>query len=217
MPTYTNTFKFLKSLSAALALVFGAVVSLPNMAQAQLVSTDKALEEMSMGDPNAPVVLHEYSSLTCGHCANFHMKSLPELKKNYVDTGKVRIVFHDFPLEPRAVAAVAIARCAGSPRNVEFFDMLYQTQENWARSEQFIASLTALARFYGLSSEDVITCLSDEKLMTTIQKNRDRDSANFGIKSTPSFILEGKLIEGALSADDMSDLLDKALAKKGVN
>ncbi len=216
MPTYTNTSKFLKSLSAALALVFAVVLSLPNTVQAQLVSTDKALEEMSIGDPNAPVVLHEYSSLTCGHCANFHTKSLPELKKKYVETGKVRIVFHDFPLEPRAVAAVALSRCAGSPRNVEFFDMLYDTQESWARSEQFIAKLTALARFFGLSADDVITCLSDEKLMTTIQKNRDRDSATFGIKSTPSFILEGKLIEGALSADDMGDLLDKARAKKGM-
>lgn len=216
MRTYTNLTNFWKTLGAAVALTLTAYLGAPSAASAQMVDLDKALEEMSLGDPNAPVVLNEYSSLTCGHCANFHALSLPDLKKKYVDTGKVRIVFHDFPLDSLSVAAVGLARCAGSPRNVEFFDMLYQTQGNWTRAENKVGALAALARFYGLENDDVMACLQNEELMTTIQKNRDRAADMYGIDSTPSFILDGKLIKGALSADDMGDLLDKALEKRGV-
>ncbi|MEG3618839.1 DsbA family protein [Magnetovibrio sp. PR-2] len=217
MPTYTVSSPFWKSLSAAVFFMFGVVVTLPGSAvAAEQVTLEKALAEMSMGDPNAPVVLNEYSSLTCGHCANFHANSLPELKKKYVETGKVRIVFHDFPLDNLSVAAVGLARCAGSPRNVEFFDMLYQTQGNWIQAENKIGALAALARFYGLENEDVMACLQNEELMTAIQKNRDQAAAMYGIDSTPSFVLDGQVIKGALSADDMGDMLDKALEKRGV-
>ena len=217
MPTYTAKLSFWKNLSAAVFLVFGVIITVPgSVAAADMVSLDEALAEMSMGAPNAPVVLNEYSSLTCGHCANFHTQTLPEIKKKYVDTGKVRIVFHDFPLDNLSVAAVGLARCAGSPRNVEFFDMLYQTQMDWIRAENKVGALAALARFYGLEGQDVMACLQNEELMTAIQKNRDRAAATYGIEATPSFILDGKLIKGGMSADDLGDLLDKALEKRGV-
>lgn len=217
MSTYGLKTKVFKSLGLVSVLVAALFVAAPTPASAQMVSTKEALSEMSIGSPDAPVTLHEYSSLTCGHCANFHTETLPLIKKNYVDTGKVRIVFHDFPLEPNALAAVALARCAGPERNVDFFDMLYQTQSNWYNATNRLAALTALARFYGLSAEDVNACLNNGELIQAIQNNRDRDSDTFGIQSTPSFILEGKKIVGALTYDDFKDELDKALAAKGAN
>lgn len=231
MPTYadnapTNTnvvgLNVMKSKAQALwacsiAFIAALAVIAPLSANAEVATVEDALSEMSIGSADAPVTLHEYSSLTCPHCASFHTGALPQIKKNFVDTGKVRIVFHDFPLDNLALAAVALARCAGPKRNVEFFDMLYQTQADWSRSEQPQAALTALARFYGLNQEDVVTCLSSETLIKTIQVNRDRDSDLYGIQSTPSFMLEGKKIEGALTYDDFEDLLNKALAKKGAN
>lgn len=221
MPTFATKVQVLKTTAraglAAFALLAAAPLIVPSPAHAQMATPQQALAEMSIGSADAPVTLHEYSSLTCPHCANFHTGALVDIKKNYVDTGKVRVVFHDFPLDNLALAGVALARCAGPGRNVEFFDMLYQTQTDWARSEQPIGALTALARFYGLSADDVTACLSSEELIRTIQTNRDNDSAAFGIQSTPSFMLEGKKIEGALSYDDFKDLLDKALAAKGVN
>ena len=132
-----------QSLAFIAALMAAWAVIAPISANAEVATVEQALSEMSIGSADAPVTLHEYSSLTCPHCATFHAEALPQIKKNYVDTGKVRIVFHDFPLDNLALAAVALARCAGPKRNVEFFDMLYQTQADWSRSDQPQAALTA--------------------------------------------------------------------------
>ena len=217
MSTYAKNSKVLKSLARVGAVLFAVLATLPMAAQAQMASIQDALAEMSMGSPDAPVTLHEFSSLTCPHCATFHTEALPLIKKNYVDTGKVRIVFHDFPLDGLAEAATALARCAGPGRSVDFFDMLFQTQSNWSRSNNPLGSLTAIARFYGLSADDVATCIGSDELLTAIRDNRERSAATFGIQSTPSFLLEGQKIVGALGYDDFKDLLDKALAAKGAN
>lgn len=212
MPTYANQFRGF----ALMAIVIGALgVFTPAMARAEVASTDAAMSEMSMGSADAPVVLHEYSSLTCPHCASFHADSLPGIKKEYVDTGKVRIVFHDFPLDNLALAALMIVRCSGPEQNLDFFNMLYDTQPDWSRAENPRAALVALARFYGMDINDVNSCLSNEGLMNTIVEKRTQASDLHGIQSTPTFLLEGKKIEGALSFDDFKDELDKALAAKG--
>jgi len=224
MPTYAKNANPLKSFgraagaaAVAVALFVAASLMTAGSAQAQMASIEDALGELSIGSPDAPVTLHEYSSLTCPHCASFHTGALTEIKKNFVDTGKVRVVFHDFPLDNLALAGIALARCAGPERNVDFFDMLYQTQANWSGSDQPLQALTALARFYGLSADDVMTCLSSDELLQTIQANRDRDSDLYGIQSTPSFMLEGKKIVGSMSYEDFEDVLNKALAAKGAN
>lgn len=213
MPTFVKTSRL-----AFIAIAFAGVLCAfaPLSARAQMASSAQAMGEMSIGKADAPVTLNEYSSLTCPHCARFHTKTLPQIKKDYVDTGKVRIVFNDFPLDGLATGALVIARCSGPERFPDFFDMLYQTQADWSRAEKPLGSLIALARFYGLSGEDVTACLNDQNLVSFVQANRDRASSLYGITSTPSFMLEGEKIEGALSYDEFKDKLDKALAAKGV-
>ncbi|MDH5772781.1 MAG: DsbA family protein, partial [Rhodospirillaceae bacterium] len=103
-----------------LLLVFVLLLAMPGKSFAGVADTAEALSEKTIGSPDAKVVIHEYASLTCSHCANFHTNVLPEIKKNYVDTGKVRIVYHDFPLDDLALAASMLARCAG---NDKFFPM----------------------------------------------------------------------------------------------
>lgn len=217
MSTYAANFKVLKSLGLMIAMACALFVAAPQGAQAQMASTKDALGEMSIGSPDAPVTLHEYSSLTCGHCANFHTGALPEIKKNYVDTGKVRVVFHDFPLDNLAFAAAMIARCAGPERHFELFDRLYQSQQSWARSDNPRAALVAIARFSGLSAQDVDACLQNEDLAKGIQVSSQNGQDLYAIQSTPTFILEGKKIQGALNYDAFKDELDKALATKGAN
>lgn len=212
MPTYANKFRGFALLTA----VFGALFAFTSThAQAEVASDEAAMSEMSLGSADAPVVLHEYSSLTCPHCARFHADTLPEIKKEYVDTGKVRIVFHDFPLDNLALAAQMIVRCSGTERNIDFFNMLYSTQPDWSRASNPRAALVALARFYGLDGNDVNTCLTNETLMNTIVEARTKASDLYDIQSTPSFILEGKKIEGALAFSAFKEELDKALAAKG--
>ena len=189
-----------------------ALAMTPTQAQAQMVSLEVAKGEMSIGSADAPVTLHEYASLTCGHCANFHKDTLPEIKKQYVDTGKVRVVFHDFPLDGLAMGAVMIARCAGPDRFADLTDMLFQTQANWRDSGNPLASLIALVRFYGLNGDEVNACLENQDLLKFVQSERDNASALYDIKSTPSFVLDGKLISGAQPFDAFKAALDKSLA-----
>ena len=222
MSTYTFKVKALKILTHAAPFALAALLVTPGLvaptsARAAMASVQDALSEMSIGSPDAPVTLHEYSSLTCGHCANFHTKTLPDIKKNYVDTGKVRIVFHDFPLDNLAFAAAMIARCAGPKRHFELFDRLYHSQDNWARSEKPRAALVAIARFSGLSVEDVDQCLNSDELAKGIQSTSQNAQDLYSISSTPTFILNGKKIQGALTYDDFKDELDKALSAKGAN
>jgi len=222
MSTYTFKAKALKILTHAAPFALAALLVMPGLvaptsARAAMASVQDALSEMSIGSPDAPVTLHEYSSLTCGHCANFHTKTLPDIKKNYVDTGKVRIVFHDFPLDNLAFAAAMIARCAGPKRHFELFDRLYHAQDNWARSEKPRAALVAIARFSGLSVEDVDQCLNSDELAKGIQSTSQNAQDLYSISSTPTFILNGKKIQGALTYDDFKDELDKALSAKGAN
>jgi len=187
-----------------------------NDARAEIVSIEDALSERSIGAPDAPVTLNEFASLTCPHCARFHAETLPDIKKNYVDTGKVRIVFHDFPLDNLAFAAAMIARCSGRERHFELYDRLFQTQDTWAQADQPRDVLMTIARFSGLSSEDVNQCLQSDELAQGIQKTAAAAQQQFDINSTPTFILEGEKIEGTLPYADFKIKLDQALAAKGV-
>ena len=213
MPTYTKIFRGFALMAAMASALFALS---PATARAEVASTEAALAELSLGSADAPVVLQEYSSLTCPHCARFHADVLPTLKKEYIDTGKVRLVFNDFPLDNMALSALVIARCSGPERNVDFFNMLYETQADWSRAANPLAALVALARFYGMNADDVTACLSNQQLIDTIVANRTKASDLHGIQSTPTFILDGEKIEGAMSFDVFKEKLDKALAARGV-
>lgn len=220
MPTYANQSwgrRFRTRIAVFMCAGLAGLAGLaPGTAHAQMATAEQAMSEMSIGRADAPVTLNEYASLTCGHCANFHKNTLPQIKKEYVDTGKVRIVFHDFPLGNLAKGALMIARCAGPDRFADLTDMLFQTQENWASSENPLGSLIALTRFYGLNGDDVNACLNNQSLMKFVETNAANASAIYNIQSTPSFVLEGKLIEGAQGFDVFQKALDDALAAKGV-
>ncbi len=176
----------------------------------------QVMAEMSIGSPDAPVTLYEYSSLTCPHCAAFHAETLPLIEKNYVKPGKVRVVFRDFPLDGLATGALMIVRCSAPKRRVDFFDMLYSTQGEWARSKSPMASIIALARFFGMRKDDVNTCLSNQPLLNAIQANTKAAVKRYGLDSTPSFVVNDKVVaNGALSYAEFAAILDKALAAKG--
>lgn len=221
MPTYNkNLFRSapMRAMTALIiAIVFGfGTFDARAQSVSQSVSLEDALKTMSIGSPDAPVVMHEYSSLTCPHCAAFHTDTLPKIKKDYVDTGKVRIEFHDFPLGGLALGALMIVRCSGPERNVDFFNMLYETQGDWAQNNNPRGALIALARFYGMSADDVNACLANKALQTAIAENAQMATDVHNIQSTPTFIVEGKVIPGNMPYEDFQDILDDALAAKGV-
>lgn len=152
--------------------------------------------------------------MSCPHCADFHRETLSKIKSTYVETGKVLYVFRDFPLEPRAVAASMIARCVDPSRYFAFVDLLYGDQVGWARAADPIKELQTRAQLAGLSEEDFKACLANKDLLASIQKRAEEGQKEFGIDSTPTFIINGKKISGAMPYEQFAEAIDAALAAK---
>jgi protein-disulfide isomerase len=172
-----------------------------------------ALPEMSMGDAKAPVTIIEYASMTCSHCASFHESTFPEIKKRYIDTGKVRFIFREFPLDTLAAAAFMLARCAGEKDSSKYFamvDTMFRQQRTWA-VEKPLPPLMAIAKQAGFVEKTFDACLADQKLLDGIEKVRQRAADKFKVQSTPSFFINGTLAAGALSVDEMAKLIDPLL------
>lgn len=197
-----------------LGIAVSIFVALAAPAFAGNASLEEAMAEKSIGSPDAPVTMIEYSSLTCSHCANFHTDTLPGIKKNYVETGKVRIVFKDFPLGNLAMAATMIARCSGQDNYVPMTQALFESQKTWAQSDTPFDAIAGIARLSGMTIDDVEDCLDNGDLLKALQAVALDANKNLGVESTPTFFIEGLKVPGNLPYADFKDILDKALAKK---
>ena len=168
-------------------------------------------QDMAMGDANAPVTVIEYASMTCPHCAKFHNAYLPEIKKKYIDTGKVRLVFREFPLDRAAYQASILARCSGADRFFPYIKILFTQQSNWARAKDQKTALAKLGQMGGVSISTFDGCLADKKLGDGILKTRKDGTDNHKIESTPSFIIDGKTYAGSLDLAAFSKVVDPLL------
>ncbi len=166
------------------------------------------LAEQALGDPSAPVTIIEYASLTCPHCAVFHEETLPALEERYIDTGKARLVMRDFPLDQSALLAAALAHCAGPDRYFTFIDALFANQAQWARAADPKAALLQLAQLGGLPRDEAEACLADETLLDAILQERLDAQNEYGINSTPSFVIDGEKLEGSHDLEDFARVID---------
>ncbi len=164
-------------------------------------------EDRVLGDEGAGVTILEYSSLTCPHCAQFHAEGYRHLKSAYIDTGKVRLVFRDFPLDGLALRAAALAECVPAERYFPFLQLLFEGQKNWARSDDPITDLVRLGKLAGLDEERAMQCLQDEAKLESIIQERLTGQQDHEIESTPSFIIDGRKHPGVLTAEDLDQIL----------
>ena len=169
------------------------------------------LTEHAIGSPSAPVTIVEYASLTCHHCATFQAETLPEFKKRYIDTGKVRLVFRDFPLEPNALKAAKVAHCAGPERHAAFVDVFLRQHDNWAQAKDTTAALKQLTRLGGMSEQEVDACLADKALEDRILQGRLDAQQKYNIKSTPTFIINDQAYPGNRSVEEFAKIIDPLL------
>ena len=176
---------------------------------------DAALAERSLGDEKAPVTVHEYFSLSCSHCAAFHNDILPKVKTDYIDTGRVRFVFHDFPLGGLASAAAMLTRCGDPDAYHGFVSVLLKEQKKWLRSDTPLEELEGFARLVGMSSDDVMECLDNEPLFKEIESRKIGYNRDLGVKSTPTFIIGKTVVPGNLPYAEFREVLDKALKEAG--
>lgn len=165
-------------------------------------------QEQILGDPQAPVTIIEYASLTCPHCAQFHTEVLPELKERYIAPGKVRLIYRDFPLDQRALAAAALAHCAGPDRYFSFLDVLFETQASWAQADDPIAALKRLGKLGGLNEEQIDACLADEELAEGILRTRLEGQNQHQVDSTPTLVIDGKTYAGARDIDELAAVIE---------
>jgi len=204
---------------SALAIVaaFGGIEVLQGMRPAAAQGAASAellvpppLGDRSLGKDDAPVTIVEYASMTCPHCAQFHETTYPELKKRYIDTGKVRFIFREFPLDPLAAGASMLARCADKEQFFPLIETLFHQQRQWA-VEKPIPPLMALAKQAGFSEQKFNACLSDQKMLDAMQVEQKRASEKFGVTSTPTLFVNGRILKGGMTIDDLAKVIDPLL------
>ncbi len=174
------------------------------------------MRKQFMGSKNAPIKIKEYFSLTCGHCANFHVKTLPQLKERYIDTGKVQLEFIDYPLDRLAIIAATLARTLPTEDGyLEAISILLKKQKQWAYSKKPLDELRSISKLFGVSSKQFDEILKNIPLMQEIINKMEKESKNFNIESTPTFIINNNhKISGALSFKDFEkELLTLIKAK----
>lgn len=174
------------------------------------------MRKQFIGSDNAPIKIKEYFSLTCGHCANFHVKTLPKLKEQYIDTGTVQLEFIDYPLDKLAIIAAALARTLPTKDGyLEAINILLKKQKQWAYSKKPLDELLSIAKLFGVSSKQFDEILKNIPLMQEIINKMENESKNFNIESTPTFIINNDhKISGALSFKDFEkELLTLIKAK----
>ncbi|NBN64403.1 thioredoxin domain-containing protein [Microvirga tunisiensis] len=201
-----------------MALGLGSMLTLtfPLGAHAETFDVAKLMEagplgDKSIGKEDAPVTIIEYASMTCGHCANFHKNTLPEIKKQYVDTGKVRIIFREFPLDPVSAAGFMLARCAPAEKYFDVVDALFADQRAWAFTNDPYNAMLNYSKQLGFTQESFEACLTNQSLLDGVNAVRDKAGAEFKVDSTPTFFINGEKASGALSFEEMSKIIDKYL------
>jgi len=201
-------------MAAALFVASGSLGALPGFCfspaaaaennYAALVAKPAALPDMVLGSPTAPVTIVEYSSLTCPHCAAFAENVFPMLQRKYIDTGKVRFVSREFPLDVKAAAAAMLARCAANGDAPKFFEatmMLFKQQQELV--EHTTETLTSIGAHFGMSQAQVDSCVKDDAVLDKLQADQNFAYKQLKVEATPTFFINGEQFKGSMSFEEM--------------
>jgi protein-disulfide isomerase len=178
------------------------------------VAKPMSLPDMALGPANAPVTITEYASMTCPHCAAFNDAVFPKIKAAYIDTGKIRYVFREFPLDIKAAAGSMLSRCIAGGDSAKYFavtDLLFRQQGDWV-VKNTTESLSRIGKQAGLSQQQVEDCLKDQSLLDKIVADQKYASEVLKVDSTPTFFINGEKIKGETSFEEFDKRI-KALLK----
>lgn len=199
-----------------IAATSGAVRALEAPALGRLVAQSDepqiSPDDRILGKADAPVTIFEYASLTCPHCAAFEKEILPKIKTDWIDTGKAKLVYRDFPLDASALKAAIVARCAPPERFYGFIDILFAQQASWGISPDPVPGITRIAKLGGMSEDQVQACLKNDALQNKILAGRLAGEKDYKVESTPTFFINGKTIVGVYP-DQIFGALEAAAPK----
>jgi protein-disulfide isomerase len=167
-------------------------------------------EDMVFGSPRAPVTIVEFASMTCPHCAHFSETTFKELKRRYIDTGKVLFIFREFPLDRLGAAGFLLARCAGKEKYMAVVEELFAKQRNWLVNEP-MAPLRDIARKFGFTDSSFKECLANQEALARMNTARDNAAQKLSIDATPTFFINGKKLVGDVSIEVMAKEIDPYL------
>ncbi len=171
--------------------------------------------DFSIGDADAPITIIEYASMSCSHCANFHNNTLEDLKAEYIDTGKVRFVFRDFPFNYPALAGSMMMRCIPNEARYDYMNAVYKLQKSWVFRDngKTRAELYKIMQSGGMQQDEFDACLSDVDLENDLLEGVMNAQREFNIRSTPSFIVNGVLYSGNKDIKEFRQIIDKILSE----
>ena len=199
----------------------GSIVLMPQAMAKDAVQTipDNIVlpEEHVIGSKNAPVTIYEYSSFGCYHCADFHLDVLPELKKEFVDKGVLKVVFVPFPIDKASMDAALLAECMPKDKYFAFVDLLFKKQREWGLARNPQKVLKQYAALSGINSEKADICLNNDDEAREILMNRQNGISQLGIQGTPSFVIsykgQNELIPGMQSLESFSNIIKQKISK----
>jgi protein-disulfide isomerase len=179
-------------------------------------AADVSVPERILGNPSAPVTVEEFVSFTCPHCAEFYTDVLPQLKEAYVDSGKVRFILRDFPLDGTALKAEALARCMPAEEYYPFVSVIFENQVTWATNPDPDRILTQYAKLGGLDGDKAKSCLNDKGMQDALVAARGEATKKYNINATPTFIINGgaERLEGGQTPEKFAAIFDKLLAEQ---
>ncbi|MGQ0456410.1 MAG: DsbA family protein [Hyphomicrobium sp.] len=183
------------------------VIEAPTMTD---ILAPSPLAEMSWGSEKAPVTLIEYASLTCPHCRRFHLETFPELKKTYIDTGKVRYILREFPIGKQSGNATIALRCAPQDKYLELFGKFMEQQSSWVSQEVRLDPIFAVARQVGMTRPQFDACLKNQGMIQGLKWVKDR-GRKLGVIGTPNFFVGDKLVKSVLTMAEIAALVEPTL------
>lgn len=173
------------------------------------------LPDLAIGPKDAKITIVEYASMTCPHCAHFSTDVFEKIKTKYIDTGKVRFIYREFPLDNLAAAVSMLARCAGDDKTFPLIETFYQKQQDWAFANGSpVPKLFDIAKQAGFTQESFDKCLTDQKLLDKITAQRARATDTFGVNATPTFFINGQRLQESPTIEGFDKVLEPLLAAK---
>ena len=199
----------LKLFFFAKLFLFLFIINLKSYAENSQLKTN-----LTIGSENAAVKIKVFSSLTCPHCADFHTKVIPEIKKNYIDSGKVQLILIDFPLDQAGFNASKLLHCVDDKKKLTFLDTIYENQNEWTIGgsiEEINNNLREIVKNLGISSSQFDKCLNNEAISDKIINGRINGHQKYSINSTPTIVINQKKFQGSADFKNIKKKIEKLI------
>ena len=176
-----------------------------------LFISSSAHSDIELGNADAPVIIIEYGSITCGKCVRFHREVLPSLKEHYIRSGKVHFIYRNFPTSSEAVRGAVAVRCAGPKLDYIMLDALYHSVGEWSQAQDIDTALTDVAIDQGLDPESFRSCLSDPVQSRSVNDEKEDAILEYDVIGTPTFVINGKVVRGLQLFFELELLIEEAM------